>query len=215
MERNRFFMATKSQIDANRRNAARSTGPKSAEGKRIVSKNAIIAGPLDVWKGNFNGELVVSEPGGTLDGINMEFPETVRYRPGEELVLFLYRTPIGYWRARGYSQGKFPVAAGPDGVRGVRLSTAGLDLADTGKPLAGRARSSISEADGLSLDQFRTRVLGIFDPVMGPHKELLAIPRRPRVANPRMNDEWRAAGHFFQRQAWNDHRERHTDVGRE
>jgi hypothetical protein len=119
---------------------------------------------LAVWKGNFNGELVVSEPGGTLDGISMEFPETVRYRPGEELVLFLYRTPIGYWRARGYSQGKFPVAAGPDGVRGVRLATAGLDLADTGKPLAGRARTSIREADGLSLDQFRTRVLGMAGP---------------------------------------------------
>jgi hypothetical protein len=46
MERNRFFMATKSQIDANRRNAARSTGPKSAEGKRIVSKNAMRHGLL-------------------------------------------------------------------------------------------------------------------------------------------------------------------------
>ncbi len=33
-------MASHKQIDANRRNAARSTGPKSPEGKAIVSRNA-------------------------------------------------------------------------------------------------------------------------------------------------------------------------------
>lgn len=37
-------MATKKQIDANRRNARRSTGPKSAEGKALVAANATRTG---------------------------------------------------------------------------------------------------------------------------------------------------------------------------
>jgi hypothetical protein len=39
-------VATEAQIEANRRNAARSTGPKSAAGKRIVAKNAVRHGLL-------------------------------------------------------------------------------------------------------------------------------------------------------------------------
>ena len=39
-------MASQTQIDANRRNAAQSTGPKSINGKYIVSKNAIRHGLL-------------------------------------------------------------------------------------------------------------------------------------------------------------------------
>ena len=41
-------MATQNQIEANRRNAARSTGPQSAAGKRIVSKNAVRHGLLSI-----------------------------------------------------------------------------------------------------------------------------------------------------------------------
>lgn len=39
-------MASQSQIEANRRNAARSTGPKTATGKRLVAKNAVRHGLL-------------------------------------------------------------------------------------------------------------------------------------------------------------------------
>ena len=34
-------MATQAQIDANRRNARKSTGPKTLKGKLVVSKNAV------------------------------------------------------------------------------------------------------------------------------------------------------------------------------
>ena len=39
-------MATEAQIAANSRNALRSTGPKTLEGKRIVSQNALRHGLL-------------------------------------------------------------------------------------------------------------------------------------------------------------------------
>jgi hypothetical protein len=55
--------------------------------------------------------ITVSEPGGSLDGVNQQFSGAVAYTAGEEVVLFLYRTPIGYLRTTGGPQGK--VSAGP------------------------------------------------------------------------------------------------------
>lgn len=87
---------------------------------------------LDVWKGRLHGPLVVSEPGGALEGVSMTFSGAVQYRSGEELVLFLYRTPIGYWRARGYSQGKVTL----ESRNGLRIVS----------------------RDGLPVGQFKSRV---------------------------------------------------------
>ena len=42
--RNHIYMSTQSQIDANRINATKSTGPSSSEGKSASSKNALISG---------------------------------------------------------------------------------------------------------------------------------------------------------------------------
>jgi len=42
--RNHIYMSTQSQIDANRLNATKSTGPSSSEGKSVSSKNALISG---------------------------------------------------------------------------------------------------------------------------------------------------------------------------
>ena len=42
--RNHVYMSTQSQIDANRINASKSTGPSSSEGKFASAKNALIAG---------------------------------------------------------------------------------------------------------------------------------------------------------------------------
>lgn len=55
----------------------------------------------------------VSEPGGSLDGVNQAFTGSIGYSPGEHVLLFLFRTPIGYWRTTGGSRGK--VAIGSDG----------------------------------------------------------------------------------------------------
>jgi hypothetical protein len=63
----------------------------------------------DSVKGTAQARVIVSEPGGTLDGFTLAVPGAVRYTAGEEVVLFLHRTPIGYLRANGYEQGKFAV----------------------------------------------------------------------------------------------------------
>jgi hypothetical protein len=63
----------------------------------------------DSIKGGGAASIVVSEPGGSLDGFTLAISGTVQYRIGEEVVLFLHRTPIGYLRANGYQQGKYQV----------------------------------------------------------------------------------------------------------
>src|SRR5215212_2782640 len=55
---------------------------------------------IDPIAGAGYAPVVVSEPGGKLDGIEMRFSGTVSYAVGEEAVVFLYRTPIGYYRSR-------------------------------------------------------------------------------------------------------------------
>ncbi|MBI1786215.1 MAG: hypothetical protein HYR60_01525 [Acidobacteria bacterium] len=54
---------------------------------------------LDILRGNRGLVVIVSEPGGSLDGISMRVSETLDYAVGEEALLFLYRTPAGHWRA--------------------------------------------------------------------------------------------------------------------
>jgi hypothetical protein len=53
-------MATEAQVQANRLNAQKSTGPRSAEGKATVSQNAVkhgFSGRLDVIKGEEQAEF--------------------------------------------------------------------------------------------------------------------------------------------------------------
>lgn len=72
---------------------------------------------LDPVKGAAPAQITVSEPGGTLNGISMQVSGAIAFRAGEEVVLFLYQTPLGYWRLRGASQGKVEVADSPSGKR--------------------------------------------------------------------------------------------------
>lgn len=67
--------------------------------------------------------VTVSEPGGSLDGVNMGTSGTLPFAAGEDAVLFLYRTPIGYWRVVGGPQGKFSVS------REGRVHTDGFGVA--------------------------------------------------------------------------------------
>jgi len=93
---------------------------------------------IDPVRGAGPGFVVASEPGGELDGIGMRFSGALEYSVGEEAVLFLYRTPIGYMRAIGSGQGKYTVTA-ETRVR-VNLKGRGADL------------------NGLTLADFKTRV---------------------------------------------------------
>ncbi len=107
----------------------------------------------DALKGA-SADVVISEPGGTLEGIELKIADAVRYSPGEDIVVFARRMPNGYWRTTGYGQGKFTVRAGRVENRGV-----GLTLA---KPpafgQAARAEAVVQSLNGLPLEEFKRRV---------------------------------------------------------
>ena len=64
--------------------------------------------PIESIRGG-RAAIAVSEPGGSLDGVNQQLSGAMPYAVGEEVVLFLYRTPIGYLRTTGGPQGKVSV----------------------------------------------------------------------------------------------------------
>jgi hypothetical protein len=106
----------------------------------------------DAIRGPRTATVTASEPGGSLDGIHQQFSGAVPYFPGENAVLFLYKTPIGYWRAAGGPQGKFTVE--PDGrVRANAQDAAFFDR--TGRHPAGTALAAL---DGLKLADFKNQI---------------------------------------------------------
>jgi hypothetical protein len=104
---------------------------------------------------------VVSEPGGIVGNLGMWIADMPRYKPGEEMVLFLYKTPIGYWRARGLGQGKFEVEQ--SAVNGERLVQPALQSAVLVRPIGAPppAGTDLRSLRGLPLDQFKLQVRGL------------------------------------------------------
>jgi hypothetical protein len=74
-----------------------------------VAVDDVLAGPQN---SNASSTVVVSEPGGVLDGKAMSVESAVRYTTGEHVVLFLHQFPSGDKRTVGWSQGKFTIDAG-------------------------------------------------------------------------------------------------------
>lgn len=66
----------------------------------------------NVLKGPAQAPVEIAEPGGTLNGITQLIPGSTSYSVGEEVVVFLYRTPLGTLRTTNYGQGKFVLPAG-------------------------------------------------------------------------------------------------------
>jgi hypothetical protein len=105
---------------------------------------------LDPIRGNPGASVVVSEPGGSLDGVSMSISGTPDYAVGEEAIVFLYRTPIGYLRATGYGQGKYTVTP----QMRIHASLKGLEILK--RDLSSSV--SLSTLDGLTVAEFKTRV---------------------------------------------------------
>lgn len=107
------------------------------------------------WKGDTRSTVTVSEPGGTVDGTAMAIAGMVRYAPGEHVVAFLYRTPIGLIRTVGLAQGKLQVddrgLVHPSPAGAMVVSAAGTQAAGT----------SIGALEANSLSAVRARVSGI------------------------------------------------------
>ena len=106
---------------------------------------------LDPIRGNPGASVVASEPGGSLDGLTMRISGAPDYAVGEEAIVFLYRTPIGYLRATGYGQGKYTVTHGR-----IHANMHGLELL---KHDASRG-AALSTLDGLTVTEFKARVRG-------------------------------------------------------
>ncbi len=107
------------------------------------------------WKGTAGSTVTVSEPGGMVDGKGLAVAGMVRYKPGEHVVVFLYRTPIGLIRTVGLAQGKLLV----DGRGMVHPSAPGaMVVSAQGVQPAG---TSLSDLDGNSLSAVRARIARI------------------------------------------------------
>ena len=96
--------------------------------------------------------IVVSEPGGTADGITMLADDATPYALGEKAVVLAWRTPEGFLRAAGNGQGKFAVTglAGSH-ERRLRWSAHVIDMLRD-------AREPDERLDGMRLDDFRIYV---------------------------------------------------------
>jgi hypothetical protein len=64
---------------------------------------------FETLRGAAGASIVVSEPGGSIEGINQQIGGANAFSKQEHCVLFLYRTPIGYWRVAGGPQGRFTI----------------------------------------------------------------------------------------------------------
>lgn len=84
----------------------------------------------ETLKGGHASNITVSEPGGSAGGTVMQVAGVPEYEDGEEVIVFLRRTPIGYWRCSGWAQGKYTVTRSPDGLKRIRTNLAGLTLVD-------------------------------------------------------------------------------------
>jgi hypothetical protein len=106
----------------------------------------------ETLRGPHSATFTVSEPGGSLDGVNMTTSGTLPFTVGENAVLFLYRTPIGYWRVAGGPQGKFTI-----GAQGrVHEDARGIAFAE---PAGGAAPgTALATLEGMPSGEFLARV---------------------------------------------------------
>lgn len=117
---------------------------------------------VESLKGDRVETIVVSEPGGEVDGIQMQVVGAPRYVIGEEVVLFAASTPMGYLRTCGWGQGKFQVReVEPGGGKRILGGLGSVQLVDptgTTKESRRAAGVDLKTLDGLSLEDFKARV---------------------------------------------------------
>lgn len=109
---------------------------------------------MDSLKGANTGIVTISEPGGTLNGVTMQIDGVMHYQSGDEVVLFLYQTPVGFWRTTGWGQGKFEVTEAR-GAKQVHAAQNGADIAPNPKTSGGRNMESFNDQ---SLDAFLSAI---------------------------------------------------------
>jgi hypothetical protein len=114
----------------------------------------------DVLKGTPPVSLTLSEPGGVVGKRGMAVADVTRYANQEEVVVFLHRTPVGYWRPYGWGQGKYTVRPDAAGAKRIYTNVAGLTMVER-RAARGQARAAASQPrnlDGMALSDFKQLV---------------------------------------------------------
>jgi hypothetical protein len=126
----------------------RKTSHWGAGGGQIFT--TVVLRPLATWKGDPAAEISVLVPGGVLGDLDQIVQGSAVFREEEEVVVFLQRRAPGVYGVSLMALGKFSVGA-PRGLprRAIR-DRSGLWCVGCGA----------DEADDLSLDELRARVLG-------------------------------------------------------
>lgn len=108
---------------------------------------------VDALKGTADPAIRFSEPGGTVDGMSMIVAGAPRYMPGEDVVVFLYRTPIGYLRTTGWGQGKYNIVE-----HRVHTNLRSIELVNPIRAMAHSAETALETMEGMSVADFKSAV---------------------------------------------------------
>jgi hypothetical protein len=112
-------------------------------------------------KGTPAATVTVSEPGGSVGRDMLRVAGAPQYADREEVVVFLRRTALGYWRSTGWGQGRYTVTRAADGSRRIRSNLAGISLAappSRGNRPALEVQSPLLRLNGMPLDEFKRLV---------------------------------------------------------
>ena len=103
-------------------------------------------------------KIVVSEPGGTVNGVTMRIAGALPFESGEDVLLFLYRTPVGFLRTTGAGQGKYTIERTDSGEGRVRANLAQVELVEPARNAAARAISTtpLENYEGLRLSELKS-----------------------------------------------------------
>lgn len=84
----------------------------------------------EIWKGSAKGQFRVRLLGGRMEDVTSTVAGAPRFRPGEEVVLFLERTPRGDFSVVGWMEGTFRIRREASGTESVTQDTAGVEAYD-------------------------------------------------------------------------------------
>lgn len=108
-----------------------------------------------VLKGFATGPtIVLTIPGGVRDGRVLRIPGMPSFTEGEETVVFLERTPVG-WIPSGLGNGKYTIETDSSGRRVAYRGTAGLHRVGATRSLTD---SELSGSDSLLVDDLVRRI---------------------------------------------------------
>jgi hypothetical protein len=110
----------------------------------------VVLQPIETWKGPIEPRLSVLVPGGAVGELSQTVQGAAAFRAGEEVVVFLIARALGVYSVEKLALGKFAVGAAlPNLPKRALRDRTGLDCEGCGR----------DEADDLSLDELRARVL--------------------------------------------------------